>query len=117
MYLTNSSAGAMSIYDVLSAQPSLDAKQIQRKAFKLTMSVGKNRHFRMDEILPRHFIQSAEISGVGASIVRSIFADLVEKFGTVFADVKKALPKGFPEELTKSIEAAAEQRIGLLRDA
>ena len=104
------------LYDVLSAQPSLDAKQIQRKAFKLAMSVGKNRHFRMDEILPRHFIQSAEISGVGASIVRSIFADLVEKFGTVFADVKKALPKGFPEELTKSIEAAAEQRIGLLRD-
>ena len=104
------------LYDVLSAQPSLDAKQIQRKAFKLAMSVGKNRHFRMDEILPRHFIQSAEISGVGASIVRSIFADLVEKFGTVFADVKKALPKGFPEELTKSIEAATEQRIGLLRD-
>ncbi len=104
------------LYDVLSAQPSLDAKQIQRKAFKLAMSVGKNRHFRMDEILPRHFIQSAEISGVGASIVRSIFADLVEDFSAGFATVRKALPKGFPEELTKSIEVAAEQRIGLLRD-
>ena len=104
------------LYDVLSAQPSLDAKQIQRKAFKLAMSVGKNRHYAMDQILPRHFIQTAEISGVGASVVHAIFRDLVENFEPAFAKVQKALPKGFPEELTSSIRVAAIQRIGLISD-
>ena len=104
------------LYDVLSAQPSLDAKQIQRKAFKLAMSVGKNRHYAMDQILPRHFIQTAEISGVGASVVHAIFRDLVGNFEPAFAKVQKALPKGFPEELTSSIRVAAIQRIGLISD-
>ena len=105
------------LYDVLSAQPSLDAKQIQRKAFKLAMSVGKNRHYAMNDILPRHFIQTAEISGVGASVVHAIFSDLAENFEPAFAKVLKALPKGFPEELTNSIRVAAVHRISLLSDA
>jgi serine/threonine-protein kinase HipA len=36
-------------YDVLTAQPSLDAGQIPRKKFKLAMSVGKNRHYDVHE--------------------------------------------------------------------
>jgi serine/threonine-protein kinase HipA len=32
----------------------------------------------MSEILPRHFVQTAEISGVGTGLVRSIFKDLAE---------------------------------------
>jgi len=102
------------LYDVLSAQPSLDAKQLQSKAFKLAMSVGKNRHYTMNEILPRHFIQTAEISGVGIAVVRSIFNDLTETFETTFAEVLKALPKGFPKELTDSIRAAAVHRLELI---
>ncbi len=104
------------LYDVLSAQPSLDTKQIQRKVFKLAMSVGKNRHYAMNEILPRHFVQTAEISGVGAAVVHAIFKDLVENFEPAFAKVQKALPKGFPEELTNSIREAAIHRIGLIGD-
>ena len=102
------------LYDVLSAQPSLDAKQIQPRAFKLAMSIGKSRHYTMNEILPRHFIQTAEISGVGIAVVRSIFNDLTERFETTFADVLKALPKGFPKELTDSIRAAAVRRLELI---
>jgi len=46
------------LYDVLTAQPSLDARQIPRKKFKLAMSVGKNRHYSVNEIVPRHFMQT-----------------------------------------------------------
>ncbi|MBR0755657.1 type II toxin-antitoxin system HipA family toxin [Bradyrhizobium jicamae] len=102
------------LYDVLSAQPSLDAKQIQSKAFKLAMSVGKSRHYTMNEILPRHFIQTAEISGVGTTVVRSIFNDLTETFETTFAEVLEALPKGFPKKLTNSIRTAAVHRLELI---
>ena len=105
------------LYDVLSAQPSLDAMQIQRKAFKLAMSVGKDRHYAMNEILPRHFIQTAEISGVSSAVVHAIFEDLVENFETAFAKVQKALPRGFPEELANSIRMAATHRISQMSDA
>lgn len=105
------------LYDVLSAQPSLDAKQIQPKALRLAMSVGKSRHYTVNEILARHFVQTAEISGVGLAVVRSIFKDLAETFETAFNDVLKALPKDFPEQLTSSIRTAALHRTSLIGEA
>jgi serine/threonine-protein kinase HipA len=103
------------LYDVLSAQPSLDAKQIQRKQFKLAMSVGKSRHYAIDEILPRHFVQTAEIAGVEASLVRSIFEDLAENAAQAIGAVIDELPDGFPEAMTNSIRAAMSHRIDLLK--
>ena len=35
------------LYDVLSAQPSLDARHIERKQMKLAMAVGETNHYRM----------------------------------------------------------------------
>ncbi len=102
------------LYDVLSAQPSLDANQIQRKQFTLAMSVGKSRHYAMSEILPRHFIQTAEIAGVGADMVRSIFKDLAENAEQAIAAAIDELPDGFPEAMTNSIRAAMSHRIDLL---
>jgi serine/threonine-protein kinase HipA len=101
------------LYDVLSAQPSLDANQIQRKKFKLAMSVGKKRHYALEEILPRHFIQTAELAGVATGLVRSILKDLAEKIEPAFASVLEKLPNGFPDDLTNSIRAAAIHRVGL----
>ena len=104
------------LYDVLSAQPSLDANQIQRNQFKLAMSVGKSRHYAMSEILPRHFIQTAEIAGVGAELVRSIFKDLAENAEQSIAAAIDELPDGFPEAMTNSIRAAMSHRIDLLKE-
>jgi serine/threonine-protein kinase HipA len=102
------------LYDVLSAQPSLDANQIQRKQFKLAMSVGKNRHYAMNEILPRHFVQTAENSGVGTGLVRSIFKDLAENAEQTIASAINELPDGFPEIMTNSIRAGIMHRISLI---
>ena len=41
-------------YDILTAQPSLDAHQVNRNQMRLAMSVGSNRHYRLHEILGRH---------------------------------------------------------------
>ena len=105
------------LYDVLSAQPSLDANQIQRKQFKLAMSVGRSPHYAMDEILPRHFFQTAEIAGVGAALVRSIFKDLAENAEQALGALIEELPDGFPEAMTNSIRAAMSHRIDLLKEA
>jgi len=105
--LSPGASASRPLYDVLTAQPSLDAKQIQPKGLKLAISVGKSRHYRMNEIQPRHFIRTAEMSGVGTPGVRSIFESLLESFEPAFARVLNKLPKEFPSELAESIRIAA----------
>jgi serine/threonine-protein kinase HipA len=103
------------LYDVLSAQPSLDAKQIQRKKFKLAMSVGKNRHYEVTEILPGHFYQTAELAGIESGLVSSIFDDLIDNAAHASETVVKDLPKGFPQAMLDSILTALMRRIELIK--
>ncbi len=103
------------LYDVLSAQPSLDAKQIQRKTFKLAMSVGKSRHYEVAEILPRHFFQRADLAGIESSLVTSIFDDLTNNAARASETVVKDLPEGFPQAMLDSILTALAHRIELIK--
>lgn len=105
------------LYDVLTAQPSLDAGQIQQKKFKLAMSVGKNRHYPVESIMPRHFQQTAERAGVGAPLMRGLFEDLAANAQKKTDEVIAALPKGFPEELASSIKSAVHDRTRLIAEA
>ena len=102
------------LYDVVSAQPSLDAGQIQRKKFRLTMSVGKSRHYAINDVMPRHFTQTAEVAGVGEALVRPIFDDLAKNADRAFEEVVTALPRGFPEGLIDSVGKALARRLRLL---
>ncbi|PZA10762.1 type II toxin-antitoxin system HipA family toxin [Rhodopseudomonas palustris] len=102
------------LYDVLTAQPSLDDGQIQQKAFKLAMSVGKNRHYLVNEIVPRHFMQTAALAGVGAELMRSLFEDLAGRAVATTDAALAALPTGFPEQVAASVRAAVLARARLL---
>lgn len=102
------------LYDVLSAQPSLDAGQIQRRKFRLAMAVGKNRHYAVEGIMPRHFLQTAELAGVGAGLIRTIFEELAANAESQTAAVIDALPSGFPDQLASSVLAAVRSRSRLL---
>lgn len=92
-------------YDVLSAYPVLGhaAKNISPNKVKMAMAVfGKNRHYKCEEILPRHFIQTGIHCGLGessASIVRS----MAEATPKVIQDVMAVLPPNFPESVGKPI--------------
>jgi serine/threonine-protein kinase HipA len=101
-------------YDVLTAQPSLDAGQISRKQFKLAMSVGKNRHYDVNGIMPRHFLQAADLAGVGLPTMRAIIADLGEGAQRKAATVIEALPQDFPVRLIDSVTTAINERTRLL---
>jgi serine/threonine-protein kinase HipA len=100
------------LYDVLSAQPSLDAGQIQRKQMKLAMSAGDKRHYKIDDIMPRHFLQTAEKAGVGTSVVQPILDDLGSTIPGAVERVVQSLPSGFPEQLVSSIVGGIENRLG-----
>jgi serine/threonine-protein kinase HipA len=99
------------IYDVLTAQPSVAGRQIERKQMKLAMSVGDNRHYRIDEIRGRHFIQSAERAGLPGSIARDALEELGGSTDTALATVEKQLPPRFPMEIHVSVREALVSRL------
>lgn len=98
-------------YDILSAQPSLDRRQIERKQMKLAMSVGRNRHYRIDQIQPRHFMQMAAVANIPESVVRAAITHVVERGEQAFSSISRKLPAGFPEEIHASVSAAAYPRL------
>ncbi|OBQ69601.1 type II toxin-antitoxin system HipA family toxin (plasmid) [Mesorhizobium loti] len=104
------------LYDVLTAQPSLDTGQIPRKRFKLAMSVGRNRHYSVPDIMPRHFLQTADIAGVGTPVMRRIFDDIAENVEKQADEVIVSLPRGFPEQLVDAVKSAIGKRAALLAD-
>jgi serine/threonine-protein kinase HipA len=103
------------LYDVMSAQPALDAGQRRRNKMKLALAVGDNRHYGVDQILPRHFVQTAAKSGIPASVVQSIFDELLDVEETVVPKVMEDLPARFPQGLTRSIIDGLRSRLRLVQ--
>lgn len=102
------------LYDVMSLQPAYDANQIKRNRMKLAMSVGDKRHYVIDSILPRHFVQSAEQAGMPATTVSEIMQELVDRTPHAIATATEQLPSGFPKQIKASIVRGLNERIGLL---
>lgn len=102
------------LYDVLTAQPSLDEGQIPRKKFKLAMSAGKNRHYAIHDILPRHFMQMADLAGVGAPAMKAILEDIAANAERQAEAAIAILPAGFPDQLVTSTMAAISHRTRLV---
>ncbi|MBN9085191.1 MAG: toxin HipA [Rhizobiales bacterium 65-9] len=105
------------LYDVISAQPSLDMCQIQRNKMKMAMAVGKSRHYVVDSIMPRHFIQTAANAGMGERLVSSIFEELLAQAPAAIEQVIASLPEAFPAEVADSIGNGFKARLRRLKDA
>jgi serine/threonine-protein kinase HipA len=101
------------LYDVMSAQPTLDAHQIPRKKMRLAMSAGNNRHYLIDTVMPRHFVESAEHVGVPGSVVREQLEELADLAPRAIESVTKSLPSEFPRDISSSIVRGVEQRLTL----
>jgi serine/threonine-protein kinase HipA len=98
-------------YDVLTAQPSLDARQIELKQMKLAMSVGTNRHCRVDEIHARHFVQTADDAGLPKSLIREAIVEIAERGMNALDKIEAVLPAGFPEQIPASVRMAMTARL------
>ncbi len=99
------------LYDVLSAQHLFDNGQLRRTQMKLAMAVGDNRHYRLHEIMPLHFVQTAKTAGMPEVDVQAIFDALADDMPEAIDSVCKALPEDFPESIRDSIVAGANQRL------
>jgi serine/threonine-protein kinase HipA len=103
------------LYDVLTAQPSLDARRIERKQMKLAMSVGANRHYRIGDIHGLHFIQTGEAAGLPKSLVREAIGEIAGTAANAVAHIESELPADFPEAIRSSVKSAVSARLRSLR--
>jgi serine/threonine-protein kinase HipA len=99
------------LYDIVSAQPSFDTGQIQRKKLKLAMAVGDSRHYAVESITTRHFMQSAERAGLGRDIALGVVEELIEHGPAAVKRVRQNLPEGFPSAIADSITSGVFARI------
>lgn len=101
------------LYDVMSAQPNVDAGEIRHNTMKLAMAVGDSRHYVIDQIMPRHFLQTAAGSGVPASLVQSILDEIENDTDRAIDVAVDGLPPGFPERIVSSVIEGMRRRLRL----
>jgi serine/threonine-protein kinase HipA len=102
------------LYDVVSAQPSVDAGQIKLNQMKLAMAIGANRHYAVHTIVGRHFLQTAERCGFPAKMVNEVIEEVGDTGKNKIDDTISQLPAGFPAAVAASISEAAKRRLDVL---
>ena len=75
------------IYDVLTAQPSVDNRELKRKRMKLAMFVGDSRHYKIDDIAGRHFVQTTERAGLPSSLAKEALEEIAPSAGQAMATI------------------------------
>ena len=99
------------LYDVLTAQPSLDSGQIQRKQMKLAMSVGSKNHYRIADVQGRHFVQTAEAAGVPKRLAENAIASVADQATAALNTTESQLPNNFPEHIHTSVKNGVIERL------
>ena len=102
------------LYDVLSAQKAFDENQIKHSQYKLAMSVGRNRHYRLDQIVARHVFETAKAGSIGEAPVKAMLEEVLAAVPSAIETTIGGLPDGFPMELVNSIHIGVTRRAGVL---
>lgn len=105
------------LYDILTAQPSLDTHQIRRNQFKLAMAIGNSRRYRIFDIHGRHFVETGRAAGLSTQLIGQAIDEVRARFDRAFNDVEHQLPAHFPEAIHASVVASARDRIRQLDTA
>jgi serine/threonine-protein kinase HipA len=115
LFLNPSSRFSMTpLYDVMSLQPVHDAKQLTRRQMKMAMAIGTRRCYGIFDIMPRHFVQTADLCGIGESVVHEIFEELRNVSDDAIETTLAAMPDTFPATIADSIVGGYRSRLKLL---
>ena len=93
------------LYDVISYWPIVGNGQnhIARQDLRMAMAIrGKNQHYRLSEILRRHFNETAALIGIGKS-AEPLIQDILNRTPAVVASVQREVPDGFPQNVLDKI--------------
>lgn len=104
------------LYDIMSAAPGDVRNAFRHRDLRMAMFVGRNRHYRLDAIVPRHFDQTAAEARVPLEVRRKAYRDLAEAGEEAFDRTLAALPNSFPERVAAPIAVYGKDRMRLLQD-
>lgn len=98
------------LYDVLSAQPLVDAGTLRHNRFKLAMSAGHNNHYRMDEIQTRHFRETSDAAGLAQKTVDGIVRELDDAIPAALEQIASLAGNIIPAALVDSLARCVQSR-------
>jgi HipA-like protein len=99
------------LYDVLSDYPFMHARGIAPQKAKMAMAaLGKGRHYRWSQILPRHFISTARVVGYSEEKTLQVMAELKAQTEQAIANVEAMLPDDFPRSVSDAIFAGVRRQ-------
>ena len=104
------------LYDILSLAPVIDAGRLQRRRFRLAMSF--DRHYGVDEILPRHIEAEAVAGGMPPATALNLLREVCEAMPAALertnADLGPVVPEAVRGPIGRRAGAAAHQMLDLL---
>lgn len=104
-------------YDVLSAQPAFDARRISHRNFKLAMSVGRRREYRILNIEGRHFVQTAQEARLGPTLIRRALDEVQGLASEALNRARARMPADFHDDIHRSVSQAVAARLPRLDSA
>lgn len=104
-------------YDVLSAQPAFDKRQIPNNKYKLAMAVGSKRHYRILDVVGRHFVQSGKAASLGPAVMKQAISEIFDRAVQAADQALAAMPADFAHHIHESIAASMAPRLRLLETA
>jgi len=103
------------IYDVMSAQPNFAQRRLRRNQIKLAMAVGDSRHYIVNEILPRHFAQSAKAAGVSLQQFQELIHGLEGGVYDALERTAASMPADVFEGIGQPIKETLETKLQTIR--
>ncbi|WP_411958431.1 type II toxin-antitoxin system HipA family toxin [Paracoccus homiensis] len=102
------------LYDVLSAEKAVRDGQIRQNRMRLAMAV--DGHYRINEIVARHFVSAARSAGFGVMLARDILARAA-LVPAALDRVLAGLPMDFPAALADTVAEGVRGRLSALQMA
>ncbi len=104
-------------YDVLSAQPVVDQKQIPYNKYKLAMSAGNSGNYVIVNVRGRHFVETAKAAGLGISLINQAIDEILAASPHAADKALAQMPKDFLVGIHDSLGASIKARIELLAES
>lgn len=101
------------LYDILSVAPVVHARRLQRKRYRMAMSI--DGHYGIDEIVPRHFEAEGKASGLPRNRALELLADMAARLGPALERTKLGTQDEVPGAVSEPIASDSLDRAGQVR--
>lgn len=92
------------LYDVLSAHPFVAKHQLEYRDLTMAMALhGSNTHYKLHEIMPRHWDNEAKRASFPEIEMEAIIDNVIGQLDTIVSKVATGLPEDFPKHIATPI--------------